>query len=63
MGHIKENISFAKYRKMEENIVKFGNLYTQIAELIQSARKQVVTQVNTTLLLTYWNVGRPLVIS
>ena len=48
---------------MEENIVKFGNLYTQIAELIQSARKQVVTQVNTTLLLTYWNVGRPLVIS
>lgn len=46
---------------MEENIVKFGNLYTQIAELIQSARKQVVTQVNTTLLLTYWNVGRLIV--
>ena len=37
------------------------HLYGQIAELIQSARRQVVTQVNTTLLATYWNVGRLIV--
>ena len=46
---------------MENNITKSSNLYGQIAELIQSARKQVVTQVNTTLLVTYWNVGRLIV--
>lgn len=46
---------------MESNINTSNNLYGQIAELIQSARKQVVTQVNTTLLVTYWNVGRLIV--
>ena len=33
-------------------------LYTQVSELIQEARKQVASQVNTALLATYWNVGR-----
>lgn len=36
-------------------------LYTEIAELLQSARYAVATQVNTTLLVTYWNVGRLIV--
>lgn len=46
---------------MESNITTSNNLYGQIAELIQSARKQVATQVNTALLITYWNVGRIIV--
>ena len=46
---------------MESNITSSNNLYGQIAELIQSARKQVATQVNTALLVTYWNVGRIIV--
>ena len=46
---------------MESNITTSNNLYGQIAELIQSARKQVATQVNTALLVTYWNVGRLIV--
>ena len=46
---------------MESNVITTENLYGQIAGLIQSARKQVVTQVNTTLLVTYWNVGRLIV--
>ena len=36
-------------------------LYTEIAELIHSARYAVVSQVNTTLLITYWNVGKLIV--
>lgn len=46
---------------MKSNITTSNNLYGQIAELIQSARKQVATQVNTALLVTYWNVGRIIV--
>ena len=46
---------------MESNITTSNNLYGQIAGLIQSARKQVATQVNTALLVTYWNVGRIIV--
>ena len=46
---------------MESSITTSNNLYGQIAELIQSARKQVATQVNTALLVTYWNVGRIIV--
>ena len=36
-------------------------LYTEIAELLNSARQAVATQVNTALLATYWNVGRLIV--
>ena len=46
---------------MGSNITTSNNLYGQIAELIPSARKQVATQVNTALLVTYWNVGRIIV--
>ena len=46
---------------MENIIVNSTSLYEQIAGLIQSARKQVATQVNTALLTTYWNVGRLIV--
>jgi predicted nuclease of restriction endonuclease-like (RecB) superfamily len=46
---------------MENIIVNSNSLYEQIAGLIQSARKQVATQVNTALLTTYWNVGRLIV--
>lgn len=38
-----------------------NRLYEQIAELIQDARQVVVTQVNTTLLTTYWNIGKLIV--
>lgn len=40
------------------NITPLENLYSQISELIQSARIQVATQINTALVLTYWNVGK-----
>ena len=46
---------------MKNDIIAYSHLYGQIAELIQSARKQVVSQVNTALLHTYWNVGRLIV--
>lgn len=46
---------------MGNAVAKSSGLYEQIADLIQSARKQVVTQVNTALLVTYWNVGRLIV--
>ncbi len=60
--YINEKCRYRRNKKfMESNINTSNNLYGQIAELIQSARKQVVTQVNTTLLVTYWNVGRLIV--
>lgn len=50
-----------KAMKMENKMITPDNLYGRIAELIVSARKQVATQVNTALLVTYWNVGRLIV--
>ncbi|MEE0860813.1 MAG: DUF1016 N-terminal domain-containing protein, partial [Paludibacteraceae bacterium] len=38
--------------------IKSNNLYSEIALLINEARKQVATQVNTALLYTYWNIGK-----
>ena len=46
---------------MDEVLHTTDGLYSQVAELIQSARKQVATQVNSALLATYWNVGRLIV--
>jgi hypothetical protein len=43
---------------MNEVLYTQDGLYSQVAELIQGARKQVATQVNSALLATYWNVGR-----
>lgn len=46
---------------MNNTMPSSNSLYTQVSELIQEARKQVVSQVNTALLATYWNVGRLIV--
>ena len=43
---------------MDNDKLVYENLYSQISELIQSARERVATHVNTTLLVTYWNIGR-----
>ena len=46
---------------MSNTMSSSNSLYTQVSELIQEARKQVLSQVNTALLATYWNVGRLIV--
>lgn len=46
---------------MDEVLHTTDGLYSQVVELIQGARKQVATQVNSALLATYWNVGRLIV--
>jgi hypothetical protein len=37
------------------------NLYAKIAELIELARRQVITAVNTTMVYTYFEIGRMVV--
>ncbi|MBU4485880.1 MAG: DUF1016 family protein [Candidatus Delongbacteria bacterium] len=37
------------------------DIYKQIAELITESRKQVRTAVNTTMVITYWNIGKIIV--
>ena len=37
------------------------SLYSEISQLIQQSRQSVATQVNTTLLITYWNIGRVII--
>ena len=44
-----------------ENNPTTEKLYTEIANMIQSARYAVASHVNTTLLVTYWNVGKLIV--
>ncbi len=34
------------------------NFYTQIIELLQSARQNVIRTVNQTMLITYFEIGR-----
>ena len=50
-----------KNEKSIEKATPSDGLYSEIAKLIQSARYTVASQVNTTLLVTYWNVGRLIV--
>ena len=38
-----------------------GNLYTKIAELLQTARDQIVRSVNQTMVYTYYEIGRMIV--
>lgn len=38
-----------------------NNLYNQISELLQKAHLQVKQQVNSLMVITYWNVGRLIV--
>ena len=45
----------------DKSIVIADDLFSQISHLIKSARNNVVTQINTTLLMTYWNIGRLIV--
>lgn len=45
---------------IEQSIVEDG-LYSQIVKLLNDTRKSVVIQVNTTLLVTYWHVGKLIV--
>ena len=44
-----------------EKVQATDRLYSEIAELLISARQTVVSQVNTALLATYWNIGRLIV--
>ena len=37
------------------------NFYENIKKLINESRRQVVTYVNTTMLFTYWNIGKMIV--
>ncbi len=36
-------------------------LVTQIAEVVENARQHVITQVNTTMVCTYYEIGRIIV--
>lgn len=44
-----------------EKVQATDRLYSEIAELLKAARQTVVSQVNTALLATYWNIGRLIV--
>jgi predicted nuclease of restriction endonuclease-like (RecB) superfamily len=41
--------------------MKNQNLYSKIADLIEMARRQVITAVNTTMVYTYFEIGRMVV--
>lgn len=43
---------------IESQNIEHNELFNQIANLIQSARSNVAIQVNTTLLHTYWHIGK-----
>lgn len=38
-----------------------NNVVTQIKSLLEAARQKVATEVNTTLLNTYWQIGKIIV--
>ena len=42
-------------------VPQYSQLVSEIGTLLQQARKQVATQVNTTLLDTYWQIGKHIV--
>ena len=42
-------------------VPQYSQLVSDIGTLLQQARKQVATQVNTTLLDTYWQIGKYIV--
>lgn len=46
---------------MEEKLTPNNPMILEIRELLESARKNVVQQVNAQLLTTYWNIGRIIV--
>ena len=42
--------------------LQFENLYEQVVELLQQARKRVVNNVNHTMVQTYYQIGKNIVI-
>ena len=42
-------------------IAKYNNMISKIKEILQSARSNAASQVNTKLLIAYWNIGRIIV--
>ncbi|GHW02778.1 hypothetical protein AGMMS50249_5640 [candidate division SR1 bacterium] len=47
--------------KKEDNFSQYTNLIGQISTLLQDARNQVVKQINSTIVQTYWSIGRYIV--
>ena len=43
------------------NTLQNNELYTQIAELLQAARQNVVRTINQTMVNTYYEIGRMIV--
>lgn len=46
---------------IEKNGITDNELYLQITHLLQQARQKVAVQVNSALVVTYWNIGRLIV--
>ena len=44
-----------------ELVANYNNLLTDIGQLLQQARQQVASAVNTTMLNTYWTIGQYIV--
>ncbi len=47
-----------KMKKMTEDIQEHKNLLTDLQQIIDSGKRQVTAQVNSTLTLTYWHIGK-----
>ena len=46
---------------MKISKTKYSELLKEIRQLVEQARHNVIRNINTELLLTYWNVGRLIV--
>ena len=42
-------------------ITIYDDVISEVKELLSNARKNVAKQVNSELLITYWNIGRIIV--
>lgn len=58
---VKYLLSEPKSMKKEDNFSQYTNLIGQISTLLQDARNQVVKQINSTIVQTYWSIGRYIV--
>lgn len=43
---------------MDDSIHAIRNIGSEIKQLIDESRKQVAVQVNSTMTMLYWNIGR-----
>ncbi len=48
----------AKKKEITTTLAQYQSLYADIKQLISEAKTQLVTQVNQTLALTYWHIGK-----